>query len=195
MNDLKNLLKKILLASIFISGSLHASVVSIKSSDQIILPGDVFSLTVSGSDFTTPLDAGGINISFEGAIIQAAPLAELPNGVTAQVVLDPLWDVDSPRAPVINDNSIEDIFFFTSGFDAVGNFDIATIWFKAVNEGTSPIEFAESQLNPFAGGGSALAVDLINSTVEVQVIPVPAAVWFMASGLLGLVSIRRISGQ
>lgn len=193
MKKIKILLKIMLVASIFSVNTLQANVVSARLADQAIQPGDVFSLTISGSGFDVPLDAGGLDISFDSNIIQVAPLSELPDGVASQVVLDPLWDVDSPRAPVINDNSVNDIFFFTSGFDAKGDFDIVSIWFKAITGGKSPVKLVESQLNPFAGGGGALAVELQNREVQVQtsVVPVPAAIWFMGSGLIGLVSLRR----
>lgn len=195
MYSLKVMFRNLLILSIFSCSAVHANVVSIAPNGQVFAPGDIFSLTISGTDFTTPLDAGGIDLSFAQNIIQVAPLNELPNGVTQQVMLDPLWDVlpQPPRDPVIGNNSINDIFFFTSTANAIGDFDIATIWFKAISAGTSPIGLVESQLNPFAGGGGALAVTLNGTDVQVQVVPIPAAIWLMGSGLFGLISMKRLS--
>ena len=73
MKKIKILLKIMLVASIFSVNTLQANVVSARLADQAIQPGDVFSLTISGSGFDVPLDAGGLDISFDSNIIRVAP--------------------------------------------------------------------------------------------------------------------------
>jgi hypothetical protein len=174
--------KLLVLASLF-AASLCSQVGY--ANDVKVLPvsttasvGDIFSVSIVGENFTTDLDAGGLDIQFDGAIIALANLSDLPVGVTSNFKYDTRWNLNF--APILSAGSAKDAFFFADSA-AQKNFPILTMWFEAIGVGTSTIRLSESQLNPFAGGGNALAVNLFDG--DVKVVPIPASAWLFMSAL------------
>jgi prophage antirepressor-like protein len=55
----------------------------------------------------------------------------------------------------------------------------------AIGPGTSRLDLIESNENPWASNGSEITPIHVNDG-SVQVVPIPAAVWFFASGIIGL---------
>lgn len=70
------------------------------------------------------------------------------------------------------------------------SFTLATIIFDGLAVGNSALEFACVDLGD--GLGDAIDVDSLGTAgVDVNPVPVPAAVWMLGSGLVGLMGIRR----
>ncbi len=168
----------------------QADTVSVSPASQSVNLGDVFSISIVGSGFTTALDAGGLNVVFDSSVLAPAPLAELPASVSTIAVYAASWNTTTQ--PVLNGNKLEDAFFFADTAPS-GSFDIVNLWFKAIGLGSSAIEIQESALNPFAGGGNALSVTLQNG--EVKVVPLPAAVWLFCFGILSVFGFSRRSNR
>jgi hypothetical protein len=166
--------------------SLAANVV-IDPSNSVHTTGDVFSVDVLGKSFTTALDAGGVNLSFDSSILSIVDSSKLPSGVTSSVQFKTPWTLTF--APSITDGSLNDALFFADSAPT-GNFSIFTVWFEATAPGISPLTLTESTLNPFAGGGGALAVSLSNA--QVSVVPLPPTAWLFASGLVLLAAQRKV---
>ena len=176
---------KLVTAMIFSLGvcSAQANTVSVLPASQTVNIGDVFAVDIVGTGFTTPLDAGGINLSFDLSVLSPV-LASPPDYAT----FGSSWTTSFQ--PVLNGNTLEDIFFFADTAPS-GDFNIVTLWFEAIGTGSSVIDITESQLNPFAGAGGALSVKLVDGNVTVSTVPVPAAAWLFGSGMLGLGAIAR----
>lgn len=182
--------KKLCVAAIagsLFSLSTFAANVVINPSNSTYNTGAVFSVDVLGEGFTTALDAGGVNLSFDSAILSIADNSKLPMGVGNAVQFKSPWNLTF--APSITDGSLNDALFFADSAPT-GNFSIFTVWFEAKAPGTSLLTLTESTLNPFAGGGGALAVSLSNA--QVGVVPLPPTAWLFVSGLALLVSQRKL---
>lgn len=181
MIKLKNILRTVLVFSLIGATPAQAATVSVEPTNLLVQLDEVFSVSIVGREFTTALDAGGLDLFFDDTVIQVAPATELPDGITARVNFDPVWNITTD--PNFSANSINDIFFFADNAPD-GEFGIAEIWLKAIGIGSSVISIVESNLNPFAGGGAALPVELIDG--QIDVVPIPTAFWLMISGLVGL---------
>lgn len=179
----KTMMYSTVLASLLVS-SAHANVVSVSPFDQTVNLSDVFTIDIVASGFTTPVDAGGLNISFDSSVISPV-LVSAPD---QYAVFASSWNTNFQ--PVLSGNTLQDAFFFADSAPS-GDFDIMTITFEAIATGDSSIVITESLLNPFAGGGLALPVEFVNGNVSVSAVPVPAAIWLLASGMLGLGAVAR----
>jgi len=141
-------------------------------------------LHIVGTNFTDVVDGGGFNFNWDpGVLAFTGGTIDYPNA-------DPFFsyfvDTNAPTGSV-------DVFV-GSLVSATGNFDIATINFDVVGGTGTTINFNESCLGcGWFGGGSQVpfVVDYTPGQVAVTAVPVPAAVWLMGSGLLGLVGIGR----
>lgn len=164
----------------------QANTVSVDPASQTVNLGDVFAVDIVGSDFETPLDAGGIDIAFDSAIIAPASSAELPSGVSSNVTFASSWNTNF--APSLNGDTLEGAFFFADSAPSE-SFSILTVWFETVGLGNSSIEVTENALNPFAGNGTALDVEFVNG--QVSAVPLPAAFWLLGSAFVGLAALSR----
>ena len=168
----------------FSAGAAMANTVSLVQPNPIFTNGAAtLDLDLIGT-FTDAVDAGDFSISWDATVLE----------YTGIVVADPPWDT-----PFIDDSSapaglVEIIFLGTSG-PAVTNFDILTISFNVIGaDGDSTtVDMFEGAFSTgwSAPGGIQVPVDYIDGQVTVSPVPVPAAVWLMASGLLGLVGVAR----
>lgn len=167
------------------AGLVQAATVAVEPETQNLMIGDLFTVSVVGQEFDIALDAGGLDITFDGSVIRPALQTDLSN--REQVIsYGAAWNT-TPVAQ-IGDQAIENLFFFADSAPSE-SFEIATIWFKAIGNGQSAIDLTESQLNPFAGAGAALAVTLEDGSVNV--VPLPAAFWLFGSALLGIFGVSN----
>lgn len=184
--------RSLVFAALFagISTAHAAATVLVNPGSRTVGLGDTFSVVVSGTGFTTALDAGGLDIGFDSSVLQLANLVDLPVGVSSNVAYDSVWNLTS--GPSAGPGSLNDAFFFADSAPS-GDFDIMTIWFTAIGAGSSAVDLTESALNPFAGGGGALNVAIGDGLVNVNAVPLPAAAWLLASGLplFGVITRRR----
>jgi len=163
-------------------GLLVASTISIQPGTTNVSAGSTFTVTIMGSGFTVPVDAGGLNITWNPAVLTLGP-----SGVT----LDPIWVPPSTKGTVAS-GSITGMFLFdntppnpnpTPGT----SFNIATIQFMALASGTSSISPTENLTNPFAGGGAQITgIIFSNGAVTVPggpTVPEPQSAALMLTGL------------
>ena len=120
-----------------------ADTVSVNPATLTVSQGDPLSLTIGGSGFTVPPDAGGINIAWDPSILKFASFT-----------LDPLW-VPPSTAGKLGPGTLTGIDFFDN-VAPTGPFTIGTIDFTALAAGNSAITITEDPLNPFAGAGAAI---------------------------------------
>jgi hypothetical protein len=180
---LKALLRRGALAVSLLSGFASAATVSITPSVSNVNIGDVFDLQVSASGFATPMDAGGLDITWDSAILELGPA----NYTRAAGFIAPSGNGTPGLGSVTN------IFFFADPAKS-GNFDIGTIEFRAIASGSTGVVLTESALNPFAGAGGALPVTLVQGSVNVAAgaqTPEPGTfILFGAGAALTLVGTR-----
>ena len=189
---MKILSKLIIVASIFISGHVTAASIGWGSSPSPIYVGDTFSVDITGSGFTSTVDGGGVNFSYDNSIFNVT-------SVTIGSVWDPL--ISSQGATNNGAGTVDGLYVNTFGAvdgnaDVTGNFVVATVEFLAVGLGTSALDLSEYGLNPWASGGVLINPDFLNGQMTVVadpsgVVPVPAAAWLFGSGLLGLAGMAR----
>ena len=166
-------MKKLFVLATYLLCSAVANAASVDFNPplKIVNVGDSFSISLGGHSFADVLDGGGLNLDFDPAIVH----------VTA-VTIDPLWEF-SPSSGTIDNvgGHVSHIQFNTFSSNPTGDFFIGSIQFSAVGIGSSALILSEDLDNPFASGGSPLAVTLNSGTV--QAVPEISAAWMMVIGL------------
>lgn len=177
---------KILLKFIFgltlLCGQATAATIGWESAPGTINVGDSFSLKITGSGFTTNVDGGGVNFSYDSSVLNVVSVS----------IDEVVWDFGgSGISTGLIDNGAGTVDgIMVNAFSPVsGNFDVASIQFQAVGFGTSALNLTEYVLNPWASDGSL--INPVMSNISLTVVPVPAAVWLFGSGLLALVGMTR----
>jgi hypothetical protein len=176
-------------------GLALASTISVLPATATENTGTTFSVTIVGSGFTVPVDAGGLNITWNSAV-----LGLVPGGVT----LDPVWV--SPSTPgTAASGSITGMFLFDNTPpnplpNTSVSFNIATIEFMALASGSSSISVAENLTNPFAGAGAQITGIVFNSAAitvpgTMTGTPEPGSITLVliGAGLCGWMCRRRIA--
>jgi hypothetical protein len=120
-----------------------ASTVSVNPATLTVNKGDMFALTIGGTGFTVPPDAGGINLGWDPTILTFGSFK-----------LDPLW-VPPSTTGTLGSGTLTHIDFFDN-VAPTGPFTIGTINFTALAAGMSAISITEDSLNPFAGAGARI---------------------------------------
>lgn len=190
------------LVSLITSSLATANTVSFAEGPNFVTGGaNPITLTVQGTFDTDPADAGDIIIFWDDALFDYVSLA----------AVDPLvWDeVHDPVASKSGDGSITgdllnpgeegigmSLFFGGAGQAAGGPFDLITITLDTTNLApgvfTDVIGMDDLFFGGWAGGGvQILGTNYEPVTVSVNAVPVPAAAWLFASGLLGMVGVAR----
>ena len=176
---------KILVAVVgFSAASAMANTVSLVQPNPIFTNGAAtLDLDLIGT-FTDAVDAGDFSISWDATVLQYAGI----------VVADPPWDTSFIGESQVASGLVDLVFLGNSGA-ALTDFPILTISFNVIGaDGTSTtVDMFEGEFSTgwSAPGGIQVPVTYIDGQVTVSPVPVPAAVWLMASGLLGLVGVAR----
>ena len=181
MSNLKSLG---LLACFFVSSVSHAATVTLTPSADLLGIGDVFSVTVSVSDFPETVGITS-HVLFDETVVHFTGM-RLAGGSPLDLILPPFDDG--------NTTGITDLFFVLESSDAFpsGNFDAFIIDFITVAEGETEIGLLGYPLG-WIQPDFTFFPDLIsiNANVNVSDVPVPAAAWLFGSGLIGLVGMAR----
>ena len=149
----------------------EAATVRFEPSSRMVDLGSEFSMAIVGEDFTSITEAGGLNLSFDPAVLQ----------VNSVVLDSATWEFLTNIGPINNTAGTVDDMVFTSFGGQSGNFNIGTIFFTALSLGTSNLGLTASPVNPFASGGVPLPVTL--TAGQVSVVPEPDPLWLLLFGL------------
>lgn len=171
-------------ASVLLSATAtEAATVRFDPSSLTVNLGNIFSMDIIAEDFTTTTEGGGLSLSFDESIVNVNSVA-LDTSV---------WEFFTDPGTINNGTGLVSDMIFASFAGRTGNFDIGTVFFTAIGPGTSNLGLTSSLLNPFAGGGEVIPVTLTDGSVSV--VPLPAALWFLLSGMgtLWLAAKRRVA--
>lgn len=185
---MKTISKLICIASVVLCGQVSAASIGWGSSPAVIEVNDIFTVDIVGNGFTSNVDGGGVNFSYDSSVLN----------ILAVSIDGSVWDFGGTGISTGTiDNgagSVDGIMMNTFG-NVTGNFVVATVQFQAMGIGTSGLDLSEFLLNPWASGGSLLNPDFLGGSLTVSapsaVVPVPAAAWLFGSGLLGLIGMAR----
>jgi len=142
-------------------------------------------------NFSEATSGGGIDLVFNGSVsfLGFSESSVWGNGSTA------IFDKDFNASGHSTDLSDFDYEIHVANFSAagiVGQHFIGVVDFSLESVGPGSIDLL---FNPFGGDFQGLSIDLKTANIEVSSVPVPAAVWFMISGIatLGAFSRRKIA--
>lgn len=164
----------------------HGGVFAIDPTAQIRHIGAIATISLIGLNFSETIEGGGINLSFDPSVLQI---------VDVNVDAD-TWEFAT--TPGIIDNTLGQLvdLTFSSFIGRSGDFPIAQITFSVSGIGVSPLNLAESILNPFYSNGEPLNPPVSFSSAEITAIPSPSVLWLWMSGVVGLcVFSKKIKGK
>ena len=163
---------------------LQAATVTVDEPNKTVGPNEPFTLNLIGLDFPVTLDGGGINVSFDPFVVEV---------LEVRVDTD-TWEFFSDNGDINNFSGSIIGIVFNSFQDRTGDLPFASIDFLPVGPGVSTLELEEYVFNPFATGGERYPDLIFDQSIVIQVIPVPAAIWLLASalGVVGWLGRRRL---
>jgi hypothetical protein len=161
------------------NGVALADTVSFTPDPKDVMVGNTFTVDIVGNNFTE-LAGGTIDLGFDSSLLTVDSVA------VNSALFDFLPDGGGPAVG----NTWPGIDFDSFANDpATGTFTIATMTLTAGAEGTSSLTILGS--SQFFSATAQLTPTLLDGTVNISVVPVPAAVVLFGSGLLGFLGISR----
>jgi len=169
-----------------LQGNSHAA--SVLAFDQAMVDTTVdsqFSLDIVTKDFPSTF-GGSILINFDPTVVNVSDIA-----------LASPW---SGITLMPSDNSginLAGILLHAPIFSQwpAGDFVFATLTFTALAIGSSELALSTYESLPLStigrGGFTPIDFTAVNSTVTVSAVPIPAAVWLLLSGFIGLFSVAK----
>ena len=161
------------------SGIVFADTVSFNPSTSDVGIGDTFAVNIVGNSFTE-LAGGTIDLGFDSSLLT----------IDSVTVNSTLFDfLPDGGGPAMGD-TWPNIGFDTFVDDpASGNFTIATITLTSKSSGAARLSILGS--SQFFSATAQLSPALVDGTVNVSAVPLPAVAWLFGSGLMGLLGISR----
>jgi len=184
------------LGAMLIASQVNAEVVSLSPATNDVIVGDIFTMTVQGSEFATGMSAGGVALNWDATSVTL--------NSTAQEIQTSLF-LNGFDAVLTIDTSVAGQLIVTAGqlFSAPlpgPDFNFFSLDFLAI----PPPSVSNLAIGLGTGGpwqdANLQAIAEANFTyngasVNVSAVPVPAAAWLFGSGLIGLVGIARRKTQ
>jgi len=176
------MIRTCLFALLAFSLQANAAVVGFNPTNSTVHPGDIFTVGVEGSSFSSNLDGGGLNLSFNPAVLEVL-----------DVIFHPDWDFFTDVG--VKDNvagTVTGTLFNQFVHPKVGSFAILEYRFQAKALGTSPLQLAAGA--NFGSGGELVQVSFTDGSVNV--VPEPSTVSMLLAGLLVALGMsRRLKAQ
>ncbi|MHB1141398.1 MAG: cohesin domain-containing protein [Sulfuricaulis sp.] len=178
------------------SNTTHAATVSIDPSSQTVSTGAIvnFNLVISGlgNGSAPSLGTFDLDINFNPAILSFSAVNFGDSVLGDQLDLFGFGSITS-----YDDSTLGTVNLFQLSFDdpndldtlQAADFTMATLTFSALSSGTSALDISINALGDSIG--DPLAADITGGSVIVSAVPLPAAIWLLGSGLLGLVGMAR----
>ncbi|MGB5409469.1 MAG: cohesin domain-containing protein [Thiogranum sp.] len=158
--------------------------------DQTIGPGERATVDVLVSDPAGELVAAyDFLVDYDPAVIE---LDSVTFGVGLGGPADSFQDVVVDPLGQVNVSELSVLFDLSGLQDGTSDLLLFSLTFNSASNGTSPLAFSENILG-VAGGflgdtaGLPIALDALG-TGSIAVVPLPASVWLLGSGLLGFLS-------
>lgn len=154
----------------------------------LLQQGSQVSYDLIGEGFPA-VDAGDFELTFGTAGVLA---------FNSFVATNPPWDTSNLLLPPHSLVSGEAVMLVaTSGASQVGDFTIGTFTFDVIGGPGSLTSLSLSDAfsgwtGPNNAFGNSVPVNYVDAHVQVQVVPVPAAMWLMLSAIGGLGFSRRL---
>jgi hypothetical protein len=177
------------IVSLFAAGLANAATVQITPSTLAVNNGDIFSVTL-GAVGMPDLFSGGLILDWDAGLELVTPDA----GIASQIESN--FDFGFASGSAAGPLNISMSFLF--GGPISGDFTIAVLDFRAIQEGSQGIRVSPRPLDTFLSPtGSALNPQptLLGANITVNanatVVPLPGAAWLFFSGVVGMVGIAR----
>ena len=190
--------------ALLIAFQVNAATVALTPSQLTVDLNTTFNLDVGGTGFTNGATSGSVVLTWDQNFLEIANVV-LASGLQADGTGTGgtfEWQTITPGT--LAPGSFDLSAFFTdtnvfgggSTFPATGAaFDFLTITFNAINSTLNPADvmiLAGSGGNwQDANNNAILGVQYGSAMVTVNPVPVPASVWLLGSGILGLVGMGR----
>jgi hypothetical protein len=182
-------MKKVLLATaltLVMAASAQAASLSFSPVTSTITVGDPVSVDINISGLES-VDLAGfdLDVTYDDSVLS----------YTDYTLYDGLGDISSGEADDWSNGddgsgtvNLAELSYLSDLSGQSDFFTLATITFDGLAVGNSALEFAYVDL----GDGLGDPIQNVSlGTADVNVVPVPAAVWMLGSGLVGLMGIRR----
>lgn len=172
------------------AGPATAISLTFAPTDQTIGPGEQATVDVLVSDPAGELVAAyDFFVDYDPAVIE---LDSVTFGVGLGGPADSFQDVVVDPLGQVNVSELSVLFDLSGLQDGTSDLLLFSLTFNSASNGTSPLAFSENILG-VAGGflgdtaGLPIALDALG-TGSIAVVPLPASVWLLGSGLLGFLS-------
>lgn len=161
------------LAMLSATATASAGSLIIQPPNPVVNVGDSFDLKVMGQGFAEILAGGGFDFTFDGAELRLT-------GVS----IAPTWEFVPSGGAIDNvAGTLTDASFNSFITPRGGDFDVATLSFKALAPGLSEIALAGSTLFVFSDvAGNEVTPLFGNATVQVLGVPEPSTIAMMLAG-------------
>lgn len=175
----------LLIAGVAPATAALTSVVKIAQGNNIsVVGGDLLTIDVIGQDFTVAPDGAAFSLSWDPSVLSYVSSA--PVNVP--------WNASYISETQVSSGLIDYAFFgiTTVGVNAGANFGLASFTFNVLGSPGDVTALAlgnDSYSIGFINGLTGLNVNYVNS--QVQVVPLPAAVWMFGAGLVSMVGAAK----
>lgn len=190
---MKNNIKRTILgvAVALAATGANAADISLTPAVNNVLVGDTFALTVEGSGFTDDVSSGSVTIGWDPTLVMLDSSAA---DITASAASNGFPVSFAP--PTIGAGTLSATYatFLTVPGPT---FDFFSLSFTALATGSGQALISAGPGGDWQSGlGTVVTIDSYNgASINVNEVPLPAAVWLFGTGLLGLAGVARRRNQ